>query len=202
MLHDLRTWEISILQNGRDFVQEASEALVPFGYHVPFVATRQTTAEEPGYSARFHTVRHSNKKRGAAGTFWASDWTRRSWWFRWGVLVQASEQIYHFDMMIMMIILTLVCTFYRCEKTSGLPRLNASGVARWRLPYRRRHPRRSGHFHVRGDKTNMVLPVSKEHLLSAWQLLTSTCFRVTILQHLRCLSRCGVCQSSRTFRWE
>jgi hypothetical protein len=42
---------------------------------------------------------------------------------------------------------------YRCEKTTGLPRLNASGVPRWHLAYRRRHPRRSGHFHVRGDKT-------------------------------------------------
>jgi len=41
---------------------------------------------------------------------------------------------------------------YRCETTSSLPRLDASGVTKWRIPHRRRHQRRSGHFHVRGDK--------------------------------------------------
>jgi hypothetical protein len=58
MLNDLRTWDISIIQNGRDCIQEGSEALVPLGHPVPLVATRQTTAEEPGHSARFDTVCH------------------------------------------------------------------------------------------------------------------------------------------------
>jgi len=53
----------------------------------------------------------------------------------------------------MKIILIVVCTFYRCETATGVPRLDASGVARWCLTYRRRHPRRSGHVLVRGDKT-------------------------------------------------
>jgi len=82
MLHDFRTYEMSILQNGRDCVQEVSKALVPLGYHFPFVATRLTTAEEPGRSARFHTVCHSKKKTGVAGKIEASDWTRRSRSFR------------------------------------------------------------------------------------------------------------------------
>ena len=52
---------------------------------------------------------------------------------------------------------------YRCEAATGVPRLDAPGVARWRLTYRRRHPRRSGHLHVRGNKTvtRYCLPVSR-----------------------------------------
>jgi len=60
------------LQNGADFVQKAWEALVSLGLHIPFVATRQRNAEEPGCSARFHTVCHSNKKTGVTGKFEAS----------------------------------------------------------------------------------------------------------------------------------
>jgi len=62
----------------RDCVQEDSEALVPPGHGVPFVATRQTTAEEPGRSAPFHTVCHSNEKTTVAGKNEASDWRRRA----------------------------------------------------------------------------------------------------------------------------
>ena len=66
MMHDLRTKEISVLQYGGDHLQKDCEALVPLRHRVQFVASRQTTAEEPGRSARFHTVCHSNKKRAAA----------------------------------------------------------------------------------------------------------------------------------------
>ena len=66
MMHDIRTKDISVLQHGRDCDKKDCEALVPLRHRVPFVASRQTTAEEPGRSARFHTVCHSNKKRAAA----------------------------------------------------------------------------------------------------------------------------------------
>jgi len=46
--------------------------MVPLGIHIPFVATQQTTAEEPEYSARFDTVGHSNKKTGVTGKIEAS----------------------------------------------------------------------------------------------------------------------------------
>jgi len=71
-----------VFQNGRDFLQQMCKTLVLLGLIVPPVATRQTTAEEPGRSARFHTVCHSNKKTGVAGKIEASDWTRRSRSFR------------------------------------------------------------------------------------------------------------------------
>jgi len=67
-----------MFQNGREFLQMGFKALGLLGHHIPFVATRQTTKEGPGYSARFDTVCHSNKKTGVAGTIKASDWTRRS----------------------------------------------------------------------------------------------------------------------------
>ena len=52
---------------------------------------------------------------------------------------------------------------YRCETATGVPRLDASGVGRWRFTYRIRHPRRGGHLHVRGDKTVTwyCLPVNR-----------------------------------------
>ena len=52
-----------MLQHGRDSVHEGSEPLVPLRHPVPFVATRQTAAEEPGRSARLDTVSHSNQKQ-------------------------------------------------------------------------------------------------------------------------------------------
>jgi len=57
---------------------------------------------------------------------------------------------------------------YRCETATGLPRLDASGVARWCLTYRIRHPRRRGHLHVRGDKTVIwyCLPVKQTYCQS------------------------------------
>jgi len=84
---------------------------------------------------------------------------------------------------------------YRCETATRVPRLDASGVARWCLTYRRRHPRRSGHLHVRGNErvTRYSLPVMR---------LTSTCFTVMAHHRLRCPSRCVVCPNSRTFCWE
>ena len=66
MIYDIRKKEISLLQHGGYCVQKDCEALVPLGHGFWFVTSRQTTAEEPGRSARFHTVCHSKKKRGAA----------------------------------------------------------------------------------------------------------------------------------------
>jgi hypothetical protein len=65
-----------MFQNGRELLQKDFKTLVPLGYYIPFVATRQTTTEGPGYSARFDTVCHSNKETGVAGTIEASDRTR------------------------------------------------------------------------------------------------------------------------------
>jgi hypothetical protein len=59
MIYDLRTQEFSVFQHGGDFFQKVCEALVPFRILIPFVATQQTTAEEPRRSARFDTVSHS-----------------------------------------------------------------------------------------------------------------------------------------------
>ena len=66
-----------MFQNGREFLQKDWHALVLFGSCVPFVATRQKTAEKPGYSARFDTVCHSKKKTGDAGEIETSEWRRR-----------------------------------------------------------------------------------------------------------------------------
>jgi len=76
------------------------ENLVPFRFRITFVATQQTTAEEPRSSARFDTICHSIKQRGVAGKIEASDWRRRLWSFRWGDLVKMSEQIYYYLMKI------------------------------------------------------------------------------------------------------
>ena len=76
MIHDLRTKELSLLQHGGGNVQKTFDALVPLGLLVPFFASRQTTAEEPGCSARFDTVCHSNKETGTAGEIGTSDWGR------------------------------------------------------------------------------------------------------------------------------
>ena len=51
------------------------------------------------------------------------------------------------------VILISLSAFYRRKTTPGFPRLDASDVTRWCLSYRRGYPRRSGHLHVRGDKT-------------------------------------------------
>ena len=77
MLQILGMLELPVFQNGRDFLQKECTALVPLGHRVPFVDTQQTTAEEPGHSARFDTVCHSNKKTGVAGEIEASEWRRR-----------------------------------------------------------------------------------------------------------------------------
>jgi hypothetical protein len=58
IIHVLCLWAISVLQHGGGCAQEGCEPLVTLGQHVPFVATRQTAAQEPGHSARFHTVGH------------------------------------------------------------------------------------------------------------------------------------------------
>jgi hypothetical protein len=67
-----------MFQNGREFLQKGFKALVPIGYNIPFVATRQTTTEGPEYSARFDTVCHSNKETGVAGRIEAYHWRRKS----------------------------------------------------------------------------------------------------------------------------
>ena len=66
-----------MIQNGRDFLQKNLNALYPLRHRIESVASRQTTAAEPGRSARFNTVRHSNKETGAAGEIGASDWRRK-----------------------------------------------------------------------------------------------------------------------------
>ena len=66
-----------MFQYGRYFLHKGREPLVPIGHPVPFVAARQTAAEEPGRSARFDTVSHSKQKTGVAGKLEASDWRRR-----------------------------------------------------------------------------------------------------------------------------
>jgi len=63
-----------MFQNGRDVLQKGFKALVPIGYNIPLVASRQTTTEGPGYSARFDMVCHSNKKTGVIGRIEASHW--------------------------------------------------------------------------------------------------------------------------------
>ena len=72
----LRTRERSVLQHGEDYIHKDCDALVPLGHCVPFVASRQTTTEEPGCSARFVTVCHSNEKTGNVGEIGASEWRR------------------------------------------------------------------------------------------------------------------------------
>jgi len=70
--------ELPVFQNGTHFLQKDRRTLVLLRHRIPFVAARQKSAEEPGHSAWFDTVCHSNKKTGVAGTIEASDWTRRS----------------------------------------------------------------------------------------------------------------------------
>jgi len=76
MIHDLRTKELSVLQHGGDYIPKDCNALVPLRHRDPFFTSRQTTVEEPGRSARFDTVCHSNKKTGTVGEIGASDWRR------------------------------------------------------------------------------------------------------------------------------
>jgi len=78
MLEVLEMYELPVFQNGSDFLQKVFCTIVPLRNIIQFVATRQTTAEDPGPFARLDTVSHSSKKTGVAGKIEASNWTRRS----------------------------------------------------------------------------------------------------------------------------